>query len=383
MQINPEGAASFASFVAALLIVASLVLGYYLYTLGRIELLLISMMIILISVLLIKPLTNIPNFLAAKWRLRASNQMVLCILYIVMYMRHTSNLEHAIKFASDHIGNPLSLDFRKVFWDIETGRFSNIKQSLDYYLQSWREYNLEFVEAFHLIEGSLYEAGEDRRVTVLEKSLEVILNGTYERMLHYAQELKEPITMLHMLGVVLPILGLVILPLFGSLLQGSSLTKIIVLFLLYNVILPAMVYLIGINILSKRPTGYSESDLIKENPELSKYKNIIINLGEREIAISPFFISFLIFFIISVIAFIPLLFNLFGLQDFKLLGLNFIDFKANNGLNCKVNEPCYGPFGVGAVMLSLFLPLGISLGLANYYHIRSRKLIVLRNETKK
>ena len=189
--------------------------------------------------------------------------------------------------------------------------------------------------------------------------------------------------MLHMLGVVLPILGLVILPLFGSLLQGSSLTKIIVLFLLYNVILPAMVYLIGINILSKRPTGYSESDLIKENPELSKYKNIIINLGEREIAISPFFISFLIFFIISVIAFIPLLFNLFGLQDFKLLGLNFIDFKANNGLNCKVNEPCYGPFGVGAVMLSLFLPLGISLGLANYYHIRSRKLIVLRNETKK
>ena len=184
LQINPEGAASFASFVAALLIVASLVLGYYLYTLGRIELLLISMMIILISVLLIKPLTNIPNFLAAKWRLRASNQMVLCILYIVMYMRHTSNLEHAIKFASDHIGNPLSLDFRKVFWDIETGRFSNIKQSLDYYLQSWREYNLEFVEAFHLIEGSLYEAGEDRRVTVLEKSLEVILNGTYERMLH-------------------------------------------------------------------------------------------------------------------------------------------------------------------------------------------------------
>ena len=82
--------------------------------------------------------------MAAKWRLKASNQMVLCILYIVMYMRHTSNLEHAVKFASDHVGNPLALDLKKVFWDIETGKYSNIKESLDSYLAKWRLYNLEF-----------------------------------------------------------------------------------------------------------------------------------------------------------------------------------------------------------------------------------------------
>ncbi len=374
IQINPEGAASFAFFIAFFLILISLALGVYFYSIDRIELLLVVMGIILVSVLLIKPITNIPNFLASRWRLKASNQMVLCILYIVMYMRHTSNLEHAIKFSSDHIGNPLSLDFRKVFWDIETGRFSTIKQSLDYYLQSWRDYNLEFVEAFHLIEGSLYEAGEDRRVTMLEKSLEVILNGTYEKMLHYAHDLKEPITILHMLGVVLPILGLVILPLFGSLIQGSSTVKIIVLFLLYNIVLPLLVYLIGINILSKRPTGYSES--------------ILINIGNREIQISPFFISFLVFFIISIIGILPLLFNALGVQDFPIFGkgengISFIDFKNKDGLTCKLNESCYGPFGVGAVFLSLFFPLGISLGLATYYKIRSKKLIIIRNETKK
>jgi len=383
IQIHPEGAASFAFFVVSLFVVFGILLSVVFFLIERPELILLGFLIILISVMLIKPLTNLPNFIAARWRLRASNQMVLCILYIVMYMRHTSNLEHAVKFASDHIDNPLSLDLRKVFWDIETGRFSTIKQSLDYYLTTWRDYNLEFVESFHLIQGSLYEASEDRRITLLEKALEVMLNGTYEKMLHYAHELKEPITILYMLGVTLPILGLVILPLFGSLLQGSSLVKIIVLFLLYNLLLPILVYLIGINILAKRPTGYSESDLIKENPELNKYKNILIPFGNKELQVSPVFISFLVFFIISFIGILPLLLNAIGVQDFQLFGLNFIDFKSELGDKCRLNEPCYGPFGAGSVLLSLFFPLGIAVGLSTYYLIRTRKLIKIRDETKK
>ena len=47
------------------------------------------------------------------------------------------------------------------------------------------------------------------------------------------------------------------------------------------------------------------------------------------------------------------------------------------------SKACYGPFGVGAVILSLFLPLGISLGLGTYYKLRTKKLIKIRNETKK
>ncbi|MEK6862945.1 MAG: hypothetical protein AABW57_02160 [Nanoarchaeota archaeon] len=385
LEITPEQASGFAVFISLVLIIISLILAGILYFLsGDISnSLLVPSILILVSVLLIKPLTSIPNYLAARWRLKASNQMVLCILYIVMYMRHTSNLEHAIKFASDHIGDPLDLDFKKVFWDIETGKYSNIKQSLDAYLLKWRSYNLEFVEAFHLIQGSLLESSEERRVTLLEKALEVILNGTYEKMLHYAQELKNPITMLHMLGVILPILGLVILPLFGSLVQGAGSTKIIFLFLIYNIFLPIIVYFLGINILSKRPTGYSESDLIEQNPELAKYKNILIKIGNKEVQISPFWISFLIFFIVSLISLIPIIFSVLNLQDPEFLGLKFIDYKLENGLPCTQGKTCYGPFGVGAVILSLFLPLGIALGLGTYYKLRTRKLIKIRNETKK
>ena len=385
LQITPEGASSFAIFTFITSLLISLILAALIYftTNNITSTFLWPLLLIIVSLLLIKPLSNIPNYLAAKWRLKASNQMVLCVLYIVMYMRHTSNLEHAVKFAADHVGNPLALDLRKVFWDIETGKFSNIKQSLDYYLAKWRNYNLEFVEAFHLIQGSLYETSEDRRVTLLEKGLDVILNGTYEKMLHYAQELKNPITMLHMLGIILPILGLVILPLVGSLLQGAGSTKIIVLFLLYDIFLPLIVYFLGVNILSKRPTGYSETDLISQNPELAKYKNIIINIGNAEIQINPFWISFAIFFLISIIGLVPLIMKLLSIPDIQFLGGNLVDYRLDNGLPCKEGEICYGPFGVGSVLLSLFFPLGISLGLGTYYYLRTRKLIKIREETKK
>ena len=96
-----------------------------------------------------------PARLANKWRLKASSQMVPAILYIVVYMRHTPNLEKAIAFASEHLEYPLALDFKKVFYNVQIGKFSSIKESLDNYLETWRGHNIEFIESFHLIKKHL------------------------------------------------------------------------------------------------------------------------------------------------------------------------------------------------------------------------------------
>jgi len=384
LNITPAGAYSFSILMALLVFLLMIFINLFSFiTAGDLNtnLILLTLFVLLIIVFSIKPLMNIPNYLAASWRLKASNQMVLCILYIVMYMRHTSNLENAIKFASEHVGPPLSLDLRKIFWDVETRRFSSMKESLDYYLEQWRDYSLEFVESFHLIEGSLLESSEDRRISLLEKSLEVILNGTFEKMLHFSQELKNPITILNMLGVILPILGLVILPLIGSLMGGSGTTKIIIIFILYNIILPIAVYLFGMNILSKKPTGYAETNLLEQNPELRKYKNIIIKIGSQELYLNPALVSVFIFLFFMILSLIPIIF--YALQiDFTFLGTNFLDFRQENGAACK-SFPCYGPFGAGSVLMSLFLPLGLALSIGTYYSIRNKRLIKITEETKK
>ena len=101
------------------------------------------------------------------------------------------------------------------------GRFSTIKDSVDNYLVGWKDYSLEFVEAFHLIESSLYEPEEGRRITTLEKSLQVILDGVYDKMLKYTHEVKAPLTNVYMLGIVLPTLALAILPLASTMMGGA------------------------------------------------------------------------------------------------------------------------------------------------------------------
>src|SRR3989344_580134 len=361
LNISPIGAASFGALSGALIVILGILVGIFSFFFGNIpqeeiySALFLPLIIALAGLIVVKPITNIPRRIAASYRLKASNQMVLCILYIVMYMRHTSNLEHAIKFAASHIQEPLSLDLRKIFWDVETDKFTNIKESLDNYLENWRPYNLEFSNSFHLIVSSLYEPNEDRRLTLLDKALDVILNGTYERMLHYAHDLKNPIQMLHMLGVVLPILSLIMFPLIGTFLGGSI--KWWHIFILYDMILPITIFIFGVNLLNKRPTGYGESFLG------FKTKN-------------PFSTAFSVCIILLFIGLLPITLHVISTNfDFKFGPFgNFLDYICEN-------NTCYGPYGVGAVLISLFIPIGLALGLGIYYRTKTKELIKIRNDT--
>lgn len=177
INITTAGATSFAMIVPFIVIVLSVALSLMFF-----HSFFVVFFFIILGVSLIGPLGRLPMFIANSWRLKASNQMVLCIFYVVTYMRHTSNLELAIQFASDHIAPPLSLDFKKILWNVETGKYPSIKESLDAYLVTWKKWNTEFIEAFHLVESSLYEGGEKTRIATLDKSLDVILSETYERM---------------------------------------------------------------------------------------------------------------------------------------------------------------------------------------------------------
>lgn len=363
LNIMPSGAVSFSVFLCSILILLGVAIAVGTFLIGQFKMFL-PFVLMLGGALLIKPVAGLPHHFANRWRLAASNQMVLCILYIVMYMRHTSNLEHAIKFASEHVGPPLNLDLKRIFWNIQTEKFFTIKESLDDYLETWRGWSLEFVEAFHLIQGSLYEPSEGRRIELLEKALQVMLEGTYEKMLHYAHELQSPITALHMLGVVLPILGLVIFPLIGSFLGG--LIKWWHIATLYNIVLPIFVVLLGLNILSKRPTGYGESDILRENPQYKRLERVNL-LG---VDVSPLFAGVLISLPFLVLGFMPaILHTLNPSFDFPIPGGKFLDYQGGSG-----------PYGVGALVTGLFVPVGVAVGLGTYYRLKTKKLIKLKEK---
>jgi hypothetical protein len=386
LNITPEGAMSFSFLFPLLLIFVGTVISITIpMLLGSKTNMFFIMFFVLTGLIMIFPLQKMPEFMANTWRLKASNQMVMGVFYIVTYMRHTSNLELAINFAAEHLGPPLSLDFKKVLWDVENGKYESMKESLDHYLETWRKWNMEFIESIHLIESSLYENSEERRVESLDKALNVILDETYEKMLHYAHNLKSPITMLHMIGIILPILGMVILPLLINFVDGVSWYHIAA---LYNVALPILVYYMGKVILSTRPTGYGEVDISEQNPELNKYKKILIKISGFELRIEPMIIALFIGIVLFIIGISPIIIHKINpsfdlsIGSFDLLGYRCPQEKT---IKCdtSADSTAIGPFGLGASILSLAVVLSFGIGIGLYYKLKTENVIKIREQSKK
>ncbi|MEM4259173.1 MAG: hypothetical protein QXS38_00200 [Candidatus Pacearchaeota archaeon] len=342
--INPNVQFSNLLLFAFLGIIASMFIFYYTYT--------------------------IPERLANAWRLKASSQMVPAVLYVVVYMKHTSNLERAIQFASEHLEGYLALDFKKIFYDVEIGKYSTIKDSLEHYLEDWRDYAPEFIESFHLIESSLFEPSEERRVEILEKSLQVILEGIYEKMLKYSREIRSPLTNVYMLGIVLPTLGLALLPLGSTLLGG--IVQWTHVFVIFNIIVPFFVFYLTTNILLKRPGGYGETSVLELHPEYKKYKSRKNWLLALFIALPLLIIGLLPFISYYGFGFDPKLgeLGITFMSDLKLFGFQ------------QVGGKTIGPLGPISVILSLFIPLSIALFFAVAYSSKTKDLMKTRDDTK-
>jgi hypothetical protein len=338
---------------------------------------LLFFLIFLFSIVLFFFTYNYPQRLATIWRLKASSQMVPAILYVVIYMKHTSNFEKAVAFASEHLDNPLAMDFKKVFWDVEVGRFSSLKESMDYYLETWRDYSIEFIEAFHLIESSLYEPSESRRVSFLEKSLQVILDGVYDKMLKYTHNVKAPLTNLYILGIVLPTLSLAILPLASTMLQSGI--KWYHLFVLFNLLVPFFVIFMTQKIILERPGGHGETSLLEKNPMYPKYKSK-----------KPYLIAALVSFPFFILGILPLLWmytpinEWFGLTKgftFGDIGLSFMKKASVFGIVSGENGLA-GPISSFSLLLSILVPLSIALFFIISFKMRTQELIKERDKYK-
>ena len=349
--------------------------------------------VVLMGIFVMFALFKLPDFFANSRRLKASNQMVQCVFYMASFLRHTSNLELAVRFAAERLSPPLAFDLKKVLWDVQTNKYGTIKESLDLYLETWRGWNDEFIESMDLISGSLYEPSESKRLSLIDKGLNVMLDETYEKMLHYSHELKNPITMLYMLGLVLPILGLVILPLIAAF-TGKTPPIVLAAYiaLIYNFTLPIILFYLTKVTLSKRPTGYGEVDISEQIPSIKKYVNVLMPFGGRQLLVSPLVLSLVIGAVFFFIGILP-----WGLQfvleeDFlrneqpflPSLGFKLLDYQFPEAAFAgeKTGLPS-GPYGIGAAILSVFIPLAFGIGIGLYFLMRSKNVFKIRERSKK
>ena len=115
-----------------------------------------------------------------------------------------------------------------------------------------------------------------------------------------------------MLGIVLPTLGLALLPLASTLLGGIFQWHHVM--ILFNVIIPFFVFYLTSEVLLKRPGGYGEASLIEKNPNYHLYKSK-----------KPWLIAALITIPLLIIGFLPFIFQI----DLFTTTLNLKNFNGN------------------------------------------------------
>jgi MFS family permease len=283
-------------------------------------------------------LIKYPINLVKTMRIKASSQVVLAVLYMVISMRVSPNLERALTFAASNVSGELAWDMRRVLWDIEMRKYTSANDALTDYIAKWKSENEEFAEALRLVRDSESHPPERSR-EVLDQALEIILDGTKTRMKHYAQDLRMPVMVIHMMGIVLPILGTIMAPLAAVFM--SDIVGPIHFFIGYNVALPIVILWFIKNALSKRPMTFSQVDIsvVPGLPKKGTFRS-----GRSNIPVLP--ISILIFVVLTAFPF------MFFFQNYGLLFTGTNDF---------------GEHGTFELAMSMLIVLGAALSLASYF----------------
>jgi hypothetical protein len=237
-------------------------------------------------------LLKYPSGMVKQYRMQASSQVVLAVLYMVVSMRISPNLERALRFAAANVSGALAWDMRRLLWDIEMRKYSSAEDALSDYITKWKSENSEFSEALHLIRDSESQTQERGRET-LDQALHVILDGTKTRMKHYAQELSMPVMVIHMMGIVLPVLGTIMAPLAAVFL--ADLVGPVHFIVGYDIVLPLVIIWFINSTLKKRPVTFSQVD-ISGHPDVPKPGTFMV--GGRTVPVLPLSALILLAFII-------------------------------------------------------------------------------------
>jgi len=303
-----------------------------------------------------------PTNLVKKLRIEASSEVVLAILYMVVSMRISPNLERALRFAAANVSGALSWDMRRLIWDIEMRRYYSASQALTDYIAKWKPENEEFAEALRLIRDSETQIPEKGR-RILDEALDLILEGTKTRMKHYAQELSLPVMIIHMMGIMLPVLGTIMAPLAAVFM--ADIISPLHFVLAYDIILPIMIIWFINNTLSKRPVTFSQVDTSR-HPDLPPPGRFWVSKGKSMPALPIAILVFLAFIVPAAWFFVdnPGLISI-GLKDTPTCTFFLMEY-----------EEC----GVLSLAMSIFLILGVAISLSVYFFLSTFQRLRIQND---
>lgn len=195
--------------------------------------------------------------------------------YMIMSMKLVPNLEKAIEFASEHGHGKIAEDLKKLLWEVKVGIKNSVAEGIDDLAYRWGDISVELKKGLMKIRASVIESSESKRYQLLDQTMNETLVSVKGKLEDYARTLNQPATIMFYLGILLPLLLIIVLPV-GSAFSGSALAQPIYLILIYNFIIPIACFFYAKNVIKNRPPTYNPPDIPKDYPGLPKKNHLKI-----------------------------------------------------------------------------------------------------------
>ena len=276
--LKPEELSAAATFSMIASMLVFLALGFVVYfslgsylneLLGTLSYFYIFVPAVLAALLATYFVQNFPISEAKTEQVKALTYVPEIMGYMIMSMKLVPNLEKSVEFAAEHGRGKISEDFKKLLWDLELGVYNTLSEGLDELALRWGKFSSEFKESIMMVRASVLEDTEAKRYALLDKTMTNLLESVKTKMEQYARDLSQPSISLFYLGVLLPLILIIILPV-GSAFSGQPLARTEILIFVYNILIPIMAFAFAISVIRKRPPTYEPPVVPDSHPLLPK-----------------------------------------------------------------------------------------------------------------
>lgn len=216
-------------------------------------------------------LSEYPKTKAGYMKVHSMGDIPEVLSYVVMYLKLIPNMEDGIRFAARESNTSLGKDLKKLVWDLEVRVYHSIDDAITTFANLWGKWSDHLKRALHLIRSAVREPSESERNMSLDRSLDVVMEGTKNSMTNFANKLHQPTLVIYSIGVMIPLALVGMLP--AASLVGLRIS-IFQIFLLYDIVLPVLLFTYIRKVLLSRPATFNPPAIPANHPDVERINKI-------------------------------------------------------------------------------------------------------------
>ncbi|MCX6801686.1 MAG: hypothetical protein NT067_01090 [Candidatus Diapherotrites archaeon] len=172
--------------------------------------------------------------------LKQKEEMLQALLEMANYLSLNTSIEYAFMETTKGLSGILGKQFRDIALKLEQKKYTTLQDAFEEYIPIWLDINPDFVKGLNMIQTSALAPHEERE-PMLRECIKTIIQSYYTIGKRSTETLSNQAKSLISIGVMLPMMSLIMLPLISIFLP--QVINVPLLIFLYDVSCPALLLL--------------------------------------------------------------------------------------------------------------------------------------------